>query len=162
MDALEFKNLLIEKRACEDARLWAEGKDLKTVWETCERADWLLWLCGKMADQPNWPTRKEVVMAACDCAETALKFVKTGEDRPRNCIEVVRAWGRGEATIEKVREARRDAYAAAADATDATDAADAAAAAYAATDAADARSKALKEMADIVRSTIKLPIVEGR
>jgi hypothetical protein len=137
--AEQFSKLLSELQACGEATKWAKGKSFSTVWETCERGDWLLWLCGRMADRPGWPTHKEVVLAACDCAETALQYVKSGEDRPRKCIATVRAWVACTATIEDVRSAMRAARAA----NDAAAAADAAyAAARAANDAAAAADAA--------------------
>jgi hypothetical protein len=148
MNSKQFAALLIELNACSEAQKWANGKSLAVVWKTCKRGDWLLWLCGKMADKPNWPTRKEVVLAACDCAELALKHVPEGEDRPRKCLETVRAWAAGNATIEEVRIARRAAYAAyAAYAADAAAYADAAAA-YAAYADADAAAYAASASAD--------------
>ena len=105
MNAPEFMKLLQELRACADAREWAEGKDLAQVWQECQRGDWLLWLCVKMADHAGWPTRKEVVLAACACAEVALKYVRPGEERPRIVIETVRRWTQGLAKIGEVRSA---------------------------------------------------------
>jgi hypothetical protein len=163
----EFMALLRELRACSEAVKWAKGKSLSEVWEQCERGDWLLWLCGRMADKEGWPTRKEVVLAACACAEPALKYVKAGEDRPRIAIETARKWVRGEATLEEVRTAAyAAAYAAAAYAAYAY-----AAAAYAAYAAAayaayaayarreESRLASLRQSADIVRATIKLSIL---
>jgi hypothetical protein len=139
MTAKQFSALLVELNACYEAQEWAKDKSLAVVWKTCKRGDWLLWLCGKMADKPHWPTHKEVVLAACDCAELALKHVPEGENRPRKCIEVVRAWAAGTATLDEVRTARRAAYAAyAAYAADAAYAA----ATYAADDADDAATYA--------------------
>ena len=112
MNAKQFSALLIELNACSEARVWASGKSLAVVWKTCKRGDWLLWLCGKMADKPNWPTHKEVVLAVCDCAELSLKHVPAGEERPRKCLETARAWAAGNATTDEVRMARRAAYAA--------------------------------------------------
>ena len=144
MKAKQFAALLTELNACSKATKWAEGKSLAVVWKTCQRGDWLLWLCGKMADKPNWPTRKEVVLAACDCAELALKHVPKGEERPRKCIETVRAWAAGNTTIEEVKTARSAAYAAA----DAADAADAA--------RKTVRTKTLAKCADLVRKRLKI------
>lgn len=175
MNSQEFSNLLRSVRACDSAREWAEGKDLATVWATCERGDWLLWLVGRMADNPGWATRKQVVLAACSCAETALKFVKPGEDRPRKAIEIARAWVNGQASIEDVRKASdapaayayaayASAYAADAayNADDVADAANASAsAAYAAAAYAPAaRTLVLAECADIVRKEIPQPYTE--
>ena len=144
MTALKFMQLLRKLRACEEARTWAKGKDLHEVWTSCDCADWLLWLAGRMADEPGWPTRKQIVLAACACAETALRYVKPGEDRPRIAIETARAWVRGEASIEDVRLARKNADAAdaAADAAAYAAAAAAYAGAYAAAAAAYAAEDA--------------------
>jgi hypothetical protein len=151
LDAKEFMKLLTSLYACNEAKAWAEDKDLLTVWETCERGDWMLWLLGKMADKPSWLTRKEVVGIACDCAETALKYVKPGETRPAECIAVVRKWIAGTATIGEVKIVRIAAEAAAAYADAAAEAYAAeayAAAAYAAADAdADAYAAAYADAA---------------
>ena len=137
MNAKKFSDLLTSLKACTEAKEWAEGKSLQSVWKTCKRGDWLLWLCERMADKPGWHTRKDVVLAACDCAETALKYVKEGEDRPRKCIETVRAWVAGTATLDDVIAARHAASAASASAASAASAYIASAsAAYTSADAA--------------------------
>ena len=140
MNAKEFSDLLTSLDACLQAREWAKGKSLQSAWKTCKRGDWLLWLSGHMADKPGWPTRNEVVLAACDCAETALRYVKAGDDGPRKCIATVRAWADGKASLYDVGTARRAAAASAASYTSYTsaDAAADAAASYAAAAAADA------------------------
>ena len=96
MKSQEFMQLLDSLCACSKAKEWAQGKSFHVVWTTCKRGDWLLWLCGKMADKKGWPTRKQLVLAACSCAETALKYVKEGEDRPRIAIDsglTTKPWG---------------------------------------------------------------------
>ena len=138
MTAKKFEELLNELGACSSAVEWAHGKTLHVFWKTCQRGDLLLWLAGKMADKKGWHTRKQIVLAACVCAETALKYAPKGEERPKKAIQTARAWAKGKATIEEV-------WAAAA-------AADAAAA-----DAADARTTTLAECADIVRKYLKEP-----
>ena len=169
MNAKQFAALLVELKACPEARKWASGKSLAVVWKTCKRGDWLLWLCGKMADKPNWPTRKEVVLAACDCVEPSLKHVPAGEERPRKCIETVRAWAAGNATIGEVRTAKIAAfaafvantadisYAAAYAAAYAAYAVDTPYAAWIAANAADAaRTKILTKCAVLVRKRLKV------
>ena len=112
---------LVEMAACSEAVRWARTQpSFAVAWRTCERGDWMLWLAVQMG------VRRELVWVACQVARTALKYVPTGEDRPRIAIETAEAWARGEATTGEVRAA-------------------AAAASYAA-DAA-----ALKESAAIVR-----------
>ena len=136
---MKFRDKLIEMDACREAVEWVNRKSLKTAWAKCEQADWMLWLAGRLEID-----RKVLVLCACDIAETALKHIPDGEDRPAKAIEVTRAWVDGKATIQEVREARKSAYAAAYAAATATDAADA----YAAvTDAAYAAYAAANDAA---------------
>jgi len=108
IDAAGYQALLAKLGACSEARHEAEGKSMRRVWDSCERGDWLLWLSAKLRID-----RKLIVLAACDCARTALRFVPAGETRPREAIETAEAWCRGEATINQVRDAAHAAYAAA-------------------------------------------------
>ena len=91
---------------CGEAREWLDGRSPYLAWRQCHRGDWMLWIAAHLEID-----RKLIALAACDCAETALKFVPEGEDRPRIAIETTRAWCRGEATIGDVRKARRAAAA---------------------------------------------------
>jgi len=165
-----LRDRLVKMGACEDAVAWVGDRDITAAWAECERADWMLWLAGRVV------ARKTVVLAACACARTALQYVPTGEDRPRVAIETAERWARGEATIAEVRSAANaanayaayaatyaaNAYAAYAAAYAANAAAYAAAyatyaAAYAANavaDAANGRKVALAQMADFVRAII--------
>jgi len=101
------KTILTELGACSEAVKWAGRKTHKQAWETCKRGNWLLWIAGKLGVD-----RKTLVLAACACARTSLKYVPEGEDRPRIAIETAEAWTRGEATIEQVRAAAHAASAA--------------------------------------------------
>jgi hypothetical protein len=108
--------------------------------------------------------RKLVVLAACDCAEQALRFVPDGENRPRAAIETARKWAVGLATIDEVRAASSAASAASAAAYSASAAA---AAAYAASSSAAysayaaARSTSRKELAKLVRRRISWSAVKA-
>jgi hypothetical protein len=160
--------------ACHEAVEWARTQpDWETLWNNCERGDWMLWLLGKLAGGPRSKSRKLLVLAACDCAELALKYVPLGEDRPKEAIETARKWARGEATIAQVRKTADAVAAATAYAVNAAKAAyavnaakaayavNAATAAYAAywaayaaywvTAKATAKKETLKKCADIVR-----------
>jgi len=151
------KDILTELGACAEAVKWAGRKTHKKAWGTCQRGDWLLWIAGKLNVD-----RKKLVLAACACARTALKYIPAGEDRPRIAIETAEAWTRGEATIDQVRTAAYAAYAYAAEGAAAYAAYAATAYAayvYAAEGAADAaayaaESAARKDIADIVRKII--------
>ena len=161
LNATEFKALLIDLNACDDAQRWAAGKSLSEVWATCHRGDWMLWLAARYGDVP----RKTSVAIACDVAEPALKY--TTDPRPAECLAVVRRWLEGEATLEEVKAAGAAADAAAAAtrvadaavgaAADAAWAASASAAASAADAAADAaREESLKFSADVCRRYIQV------
>ena len=155
---------------CREALKWAqEQKNQKQAWNDCERGDWMLWLCGKLSGEPESHKRKKLVLASCECARLALKYVKQGEERPIKTIETAEKWANGKATIEQVRKATAAganaaataayagadaAYAGAGAAAAAANAAATAAYAGAGADAAaatGARSGTLKICADIVR-----------
>lgn len=144
MNAEQFTKLCRSKGACAEGMAWIKGKSLAEFWQTCDRADWMLWICGRIAGEKGWPTRQDIVLAACLCAETALPIFEKkypADDRPRKAIEAARLWAKGELSIQEVRKARR-----------------AAADADAAADAAAAWSGALRKMADIVRANLKVPL----
>jgi hypothetical protein len=137
---VSLKTMLRKLGACSESVEWVGSMELAEAWQKCERADWMLWLCGKMIGNDGWPTRQQVVLVACILAEDVLpvyekKYPK--DERVRRCIKVTRQWANGLATIEEVRLARAAAYAAAYAAYAA-----AAAAAYAAADAAAAAAYA--------------------
>jgi len=134
---------LEEMNACGDAVDWVGRRGIMTAWRDCNRADWMIWVSGKLNID-----KKLIVLAACDCAETALKYVPKGEDRPAKAIRTARNWCNSTATKQECRAAAAAAYAASAAAAAtyaaaaATYAADAAAATYAAAAAAYAASAA--------------------
>lgn len=128
---ITFTEQLQKLCACSEAVEWVNGRGLRKCWQVADRADWMLWLAGKCVD------RKTLVLAACDCAETALKYVPKDEDRPAKAIETTRAWCDGRATIKEVRSA---------------------AAAYAY--AAAARHKAHKKMCRLIRKRIPVEMIE--
>src|SRR5712671_6889835 len=82
-----------------------EGKNLQQMWSSSERGDWLLWFCTHMTNHPGWPTHQQVVLAACQCARLALKYIPPDERRPLMAILTTEAWARGEATFEQVQRA---------------------------------------------------------
>lgn len=141
---------------CREARAWLGDKTAAAeAWESCPRGDWTLWLAARVGVD-----RRLVVLAACDCARTALRHVPAGEDRPRLAIEAAEAWA-----AEPTEEKRAAAAAAAAAAYDARVAyayaaadadAHAHAYAYAARDAYDAT---LKKCAALVRARIPAELI---
>ncbi len=48
--------------ACESAYRWASSQpSLKIAWKECERADWMLWLIGRLSGEPESPKRKLLI-----------------------------------------------------------------------------------------------------
>ena len=151
-----FLELLNTHYACDDAIVWIEESghtDLPSAWETCERPDWILWLCGRMAGKDGWPTRQQIVLVACEIARGVLYLAREQDHEVcRKAIEAAEAWAHGTGTIVDVLAARCAADAAAAAAYAAYAACDAACAAayaaYAACDAACAAADAAADAAD--------------
>jgi len=105
---MSLKTELEALDACSEAVNWVGRKSLKTAWAKCEHGDWLLWYAGKVGvDQ------KLLVLAACDCAETALQYVPDGELRPAQAIQAARNWCDGTGTAEAAERAAAGAGAAA-------------------------------------------------
>ena len=151
----KFKDKLLELKACSEPVEWVGERTLPEAWRDCERADWMLWYLWKI----NYD-RKQIVLAACACARTVLKYVPPSELRPLRAIESAEAWTKDEASLEQVTTAVYAAHAAgyasyAGSAVYAASAgSDAVSVAFMVSAASGARIQSLKEMADIVRSII--------
>ena len=117
------KKLLKSFFPCQECLVWYHGQDSQEAWQTCERGDWMLWVAARLGVD-----RKLIVLAACDCAETALHFVDPLEIRPKEAVATARRWCQGAYTSQQVRQAAADATAAAYAADAAAYAADAVAA----------------------------------
>ncbi len=152
--------------ACKDAVIWAfEQENLEKAWQNCERGDWMLWLAGKTAGPSGDTRRKKLVLAAVECAELSISYVRAGENRPAKALRIARDWAiGGKSTLEDVKSAAAAAYASAAAADANASAAAAAYVAYVASAAADdaddaayARKKTLKKSSDIVRKYYSEP-----
>ena len=161
-----WSDSIVELNACSEAVDWCRTQpDLATAWAACERADWMLWLAGRLSGPAGDPRRITLALACADCTDTVPQSPGGAE-----CLRVLRAWASGEATIQCVRTAAAAAYAAAAASAAAAAAAYAAAdaAAYAAADAAHgrlawpaAKTAHLKSMCEIVRRHYPEPPAMG-
>jgi hypothetical protein len=93
----------------EDLRHSIKGQDLRTMWDTCENGEWLLWFAAHMIGKPGWPSHQQVVLAACQCARLTLRHVEDGEDRPLLAIQAAEGWAKGYVPLEHVRLAGEEA-----------------------------------------------------
>ena len=137
-----LKELLIELKACSDAREWAGDMTIEQAVEKCHIGDWLLWLAKKI-DIGLQP----LTLAKGHCANTVRHLMQ--DERSIAAVDMAIAYGEGRVTIEKLNAA----YAAAVAAYAAYAAADAyvaaaAAAAYAAAAADDTADDAAAYAAD--------------
>lgn len=65
---MDTAELLAPYAPCDDARAWLGTRDPETAWHECQRGDWMLWALSRIG-----LPRPLLVLAACDCAETALE-----------------------------------------------------------------------------------------
>ena len=71
-DAEGFMRWLEKKKACEEARAWAQGKDLLAFWKTCECGDWLIWLLSRC--DYEWRTDTEASEYHCVMAPVLAEY----------------------------------------------------------------------------------------
>jgi hypothetical protein len=103
--------------ACREAIVYAKTKpSLAAAWRDCERADWMLWLLGKITANraPETPARRKLAGCAGECAATILRYLPEDEKRPAKCIRLVRRWAGGDprVTIGMLQDAASAASAA--------------------------------------------------
>ena len=108
MNALQFAEYLKSINACDPACKWQEGKDLETVWNTCERGDWMIWL---LVNSENEVTDRELRLIAVKCARQVQHLMK--DERSINALDVAERFANGEATQEELTAAWAAARAAA-------------------------------------------------
>lgn len=78
---------------------WLGTRDSTQMWLECKRPDWLMWFAATVVP------RKALVLVACDCAATALKYAAHDVDLPRRAISAARQWVYGGVDLDKVRDA---------------------------------------------------------
>jgi hypothetical protein len=171
MDSTNFQMLLKNINACNQAVEWSKDKDWETIFRTCHRGDWLLFLFKRT----NPDDLRLLTLAKGHCAKTVIHLMK--DQRSIDAVEIAIKFGNNEATREELDAAAAAAaaataaayaYAAYADAYAAATAAYAAAAAAAtAADAyayaayaayADAIERNQKETADICRKYLPIEV----
>ena len=152
MNALQFAEYLKSINACDPACEWQDGKDLETVWNTCERGDWMIWL---LVNSENEVTDRELRLIAVKCARQVQHLMK--DERSINTLDVAERFANGEATQEELTAARAAAWDAAWDAARAAAWAAAWDAAWAAAgDAARAKqAEIVREFVPMIKINIK-------
>lgn len=108
--AIEFRQWLFRNDAWADVREWAKGRTLKEAWETCPRADWMLWLLQHLGYVDDHTLR----LFACWCAQQVWNLLH--DPRSRAAVNVAKRYARGDATVEELAAAETAANAAIRDA----------------------------------------------
>jgi hypothetical protein len=98
----QFRDILIEMEACDEAITWIGNKTLKEAWEQCERADWMMWLLIKMLDREELPKYKEMVLFLCNALKkdmARLHFIM--DPSLAKNLEMAEKWCRNEIVFSK-------------------------------------------------------------
>lgn len=84
-----LKTRLEQLHACDPAQKWVGKKSLKYAWNTCPRADWMVWLAYAV-EVP----RELLVLAACDCVRAVLDQCKDekGRDLAARGLSAAEQW----------------------------------------------------------------------
>ena len=141
----DLSRILRRLGACDEAREWADGKDLVTAWTTCNRSDWMVWLLDALGYRDDRTLR----LYACWCVKQEPCWSLLSDERSRTAVEVAERYARGEATDEELaaaRDAARDAWYAAEVAAEAAWAA--------------ARAAAWAAQADRLREVVPIAVVQ--
>ena len=88
--------LLIELRACKEAKIWAQGKTFEEVYTTCERGEWLNWLFARTNPEDD----KLLTLVKGHQANTVRHLMK--DERSHKAVDTAIAYGEGRATEEEL------------------------------------------------------------
>ena len=136
--------------ACEEGRIWlSRKKSAKNAWDTCARADWMLWALGRTHAGKY---EKELRLFACWCARQCKQT-----DECVAAIEVAERYAHGRATRDELDNAWAACAAARASAREAAWAAAAEACAAYAACAAEAEGASCAARANKLRELIENP-----
>jgi hypothetical protein len=150
-----FKEFLIEIKACDEAKIWADDNPIETVIETCHRGDWLLWL-AKRIDIPIKP----LTLAKARCAKTVIHLMK--DPRSINAVNLAERFGlTDEVTLDDLQIAADAAHTAAVNAYIGNSGYSAVAAAYAAAAAAYSGNSAYSAYAPASNAAYAAAVKDG-
>ena len=88
--------LATERGACQESLDWVEHKpNWRVVFETCNRAMWLMWVLGEMAGEEGWPRRRDLSDLSSRVSAAAVghkDLDKAPSDVQRKACDVIRWW----------------------------------------------------------------------
>jgi len=90
---MNFSARLRKMCACSRAIKWTrQFKSAQAAWDASERPDWMLWYAAKVCGPQGSASHRKLVLVACACARTGLRFVAKGEKRPETAIVLAERW----------------------------------------------------------------------
>jgi len=105
MSKRETKAFFKALGACPEGKNWAgRVENLETVWNTCQRASWMLWALDRIGFEDD----RKLRLYACACVrKTPLADGRTTwdlltDERSRKAIEVAELYAEGKATEEEL------------------------------------------------------------
>jgi len=113
---MNIQTFIERYKPCSEAKAWLRTQpDLQTAWDTCERADWLVWALKQTGD--HFDNRIRLFLCYI-IRNTPLPDGRTvwdllTDERSRNAIEVTERYANGAATVEELYAASATAASAA-------------------------------------------------
>ena len=145
-----MKELLIQLKACKEAKEWAGDKTWPEIYKTCHRGDWLLWLFFNTMNHNNEEHFTLLTHAKGHCANTVRHLME--DQRSIDAVEAAINYS-GDKEVLKNAASAAYASASAADASASAAYAASASAAYASASAAYASAYAASASAAYAAKT---------
>lgn len=92
---MTLKELLIELRACKEAREWAGDMTINQVVKKCHRGDWLVWLARNIEVD-----ERKRYLAAGHCANTVRHLMD--DERSLEAVDAAIAYGEGKISKDEL------------------------------------------------------------
>ena len=102
----KLKHKLLKLKACNEAVIWSNGKNINEVWETCPRGDWMLWLFSRT----NPDNIKLLTLAKGHCANTVRHLMN--DQRSIDAVDAAINFGNGEISIDELNVFAKESYSA--------------------------------------------------
>ncbi len=106
----DLASVLKSLGACKGSVEWAQryGTDRLRAWQECPRADWLLWLLGRLNQGGPWSDLRKPLVACCLDVAATVQHLWPQQHRASmaDAVAVLRRWTNGQATTAEAQQAR--------------------------------------------------------
>lgn len=101
---MKAKHILKKHEACKEAFRWVGQKTIEEAWQTCHRADWMLWMAVKLK-----VNEKTLLLTKSVIAHQVIHLMT--DKRSRNAVRIAFLYGRSKASKQELEEAADAVYA---------------------------------------------------